>query len=162
MVRLSFVNAIWALRHRRTESRRARIPVPGVIMNRPLYPALLAFPLLASSAWSQAATTLRDAADAIGLNFGLATNSYQVSSPPAAYTVAAKTQFNMAVCENEMKFESTENPIGTFNYKGGDGVYAFVSANKMKMRGHNFVWGGQSSSAQAAVHDRTTGLTVLK
>lgn len=131
-------------------------------MNRHLHPALLALPLFVSSPWAQTPATLRDAADAIGLNFGLATNSFQVGNASSAYAVAAAAQFNLAVCENEMKFESTENPIGKFNYSGGDAVYKFVSANKMKMRGHNFVWGGQSSSAQAAVHDRATGLRILK
>jgi endo-1,4-beta-xylanase len=121
---------------------------------------MLAFPLMAASAWGQAATTIREAAAAAGLNFGIATNSGDVNN--ATYAAAAKSQFDMVVCENEMKFESTENPIGTFKYNGGDAVSTFAVANNMKMRGHNFIWHSQSSSAAGAVKDRATGLTVMR
>jgi endo-1,4-beta-xylanase len=122
----------------------------------------LGLPLIASTGWAQSASTLRDAAAAVGLNIGIATNSFQVNSATSAYSKAAGEQFNMVVCENEMKFESTESPIGSFKYNGGDGVSAFAVANNMKMRGHNFIWHSQSGSAQSAVRDRTTGLTVMR
>ena len=128
-------------------------------MNRRSLLAVLAVPLFASSAWSQAAT-LKDAAAAIGLNFGVATNSFNVSN--SSHAAAVKSQFNMVVCENEMKFESTENPIGTFKYSGGDAVATFASTNNMKMRGHNFIWHSQSTPAQSAVKDRATGLKVMR
>ena len=123
--------------------------------------AILAVPLFASSLWAQSGT-IREAATAVGLNFGLATSSGQVRDASGAYATAAKTQFNLAVCENEMKFENTENPIGTFKYTGGDGVYDFASANGMKMRGHTFVWHSQSTSARNAVTNRETGLTIMR
>jgi endo-1,4-beta-xylanase len=131
------------------------------MIRRPLI-ATLAFPFLISSAWSQAATRIRDAADAVGLNFGLATSANQVRDTTSAYAVDAKTQYNFAVCENDMKFDNTEGPIGTFKYTGGDGLSAFCVANKMKMRGHNFIWHSQSNTASGAVHDRTSGLTVMR
>jgi endo-1,4-beta-xylanase len=129
-------------------------------MNRRPLIATFAFSLLASAAWSQTATTMRDAADAAGLNLGIATNSFNVTN--SSYASAAKEQFNFVVCENEMKFESTESPIGTFKYSGGDAVSDFAVANKMKMRGHNFIWHSQSTSASGAVKDRATGLTVMR
>jgi endo-1,4-beta-xylanase len=129
-------------------------------MNRPSLFALVAVPLLASSAWSQAAT-LREAATAAGINFGTATNSNQVRDASSAYATIVKTQFSMVVCENEMKFESTESPIGTYKYGGGDGVAAFAKANNIKLRGHNFIWHSQSTPAQSAVTDRTSGLKVM-
>lgn len=129
------------------------------MIRRPLY-AMLAIPLLAGSPWAQTAQTLKDAAAAVGLNFGLATNSFNVSN--SAYATAVKGQFNMVVCENEMKFDNTEGPIGTFKYSGGDAVSAFAVANDMKMRGHNFIWHSQSNTASGAVKDRTSGLTVMK
>ncbi len=128
---------------------------------RPMF-ALLAIPVLVASAEAQTATTIREAAAAAGLNFGIATNSNQVRDASSAYSTAAKTQFNMTVCENEMKFESTENPIGTFKYTGGDGVSAFSVANGMKMRGHNFIWHSQSTSASKAITSREAGLTVMR
>jgi endo-1,4-beta-xylanase len=121
--------------------------------------AAAALSISASLAWSQA-TTMRDAADAAGLNIGIATNSFNVSN--SAYATAAKGQFNMVVCENEMKFESTESPIGSFKYSGGDAVSTFAVANKMVMRGHNFIWHSQSTSAEGAVKDRASGLTVMR
>jgi endo-1,4-beta-xylanase len=129
-------------------------------MFRHLPLAALALPLLASSAWAQ--TTLKEAAAAVGLNFGIATNSNQVNTATSAYATAAKGQFNMVVCENEMKFESTERTIGQFTYTGGDNVYKFAEANQMKMRGHTFVWHSQSGSAQNAIRDRASGLKIMK
>ena len=111
-------------------------------MFRHLPLAALALPLLASSAWAQ--TTLKEAAAAVGLNIGIATNSNQVNTATSAYATAAKGQFNMVVCENEMKFESTERTIGQFTYTGGDNVHNFAAANQMKMRGHTFIWHSQS------------------
>ena len=129
-------------------------------MFRHLPLAALALPLLASSAWAQ--TTLKEAAAAVGLNIGIATNSNQVSNATSAYATAAKGQFNMVVCENEMKFESTERTIGQFSYTGGDNVYKFAEASQMKMRGHTFIWHSQSGSAQSAIKDRTSGLKIMK
>jgi endo-1,4-beta-xylanase len=123
---------------------------------------MLAFPLMAASAWAQSATTLREAAAAAGLNIGIATNSNQVRDAASAYATTAKTQFNIVVCENEMKFESTERTIGQFSYTGGDGVSTFAEASQMKMRGHTFIWHSQSSSAQSNVRDRTSGLTIMR
>lgn len=120
----------------------------------------LALPLLASSAWAQATpATLKAAAEAVGLNIGIATNSFNVSN--SAYATQAKN-FNMVVCENEMKFDNTEGPIGTFKYNGGDAVSKFAADNGMKMRGHTFIWHSQSNTAQSAVKDRTSGLKVMR
>jgi endo-1,4-beta-xylanase len=107
-------------------------------------------------------TTLKEAAAAVGLNIGIATNSNQVRDASSGYATAAKTQFNMVVCENEMKFESTERTIGQFSYTGGDGVATFAAANQMKMRGHTFIWHSQSGSAQNAIRDRASGLKIMR
>ncbi len=132
-------------------------------MFRHLQLAALALPLLVSSARAQAtAASLREAAAAVGLNIGIATSSNEVRDAASGYATAAKSQFNMVVCENEMKFESVERTIGQFNYSGGDGVSDFAAANQMKMRGHNFIWHSQSTSAQNAVKDRASGLTIMR
>jgi endo-1,4-beta-xylanase len=129
------------------------------MIRRPLS-ALVAFPLIAGSAWGQTAATLKEAAEAAGLNIGIATNSFNVTN--SSYANVAKAQFNMVVCENEMKFDNTEGPIGTFKFNGGDQVATFATANNMKMRGHTFVWHSQSNTASAAIRDRATGLTVMR
>ncbi len=129
-------------------------------MIRHPYTIALALPLIASTSWSQAATNLKDAAAAVGLNIGVATNSFNVSN--AAYATQAKQHFNMAVCENEMKFESTERTIGQFSYSGGDQVASFAQTNSMKMRGHTFIWHSQSGSAQNTGNNRADKLTIMK
>jgi endo-1,4-beta-xylanase len=129
-------------------------------MFRHLHLAALALPLLTSSVWAQ--TTLKEAAAAVGLNFGIATNSNQVSNATSAYATMAKGQFNMVVCENEMKFDNTERTIGQFSYTGGDGVHTFAAANQMKMRGHTFIWHSQANTAKNAITDRTSGLRVMR
>jgi endo-1,4-beta-xylanase len=129
------------------------------MINRPISFLL---PLTLFTSYAMAQGTLAEAAAKTGLNIGIATNSNQVSNGTSAYATIAKTQFNMVVCENEMKFESTESPIGSFKYNGGDGVSKFAVANSMKMRGHNFIWHSQSTSAQNSVKDRTSGLTIMR
>jgi endo-1,4-beta-xylanase len=128
-------------------------------MFRHLHLAALALPLLTSSVWAQ--TTLKEAAAAAGINIGIATNSNQVSNATSGYATAAKN-FNMVVCENEMKFDNTERTIGQFSYNGGDGVSAFAVANQMKMRGHTFIWHSQANTADNAINDRTSGLKVMR
>lgn len=92
-----------------------------------------------------AQTTLKEAAEKAGLNIGVATNSFHLNT--AAYTNIVKQQFNILVCENEMKFESTERSQGNFSYSGGDQVVKFAKDNGLKMRGHTFVWHSQSGWA---------------
>ena len=106
-----------------------------------------------SSGWSQAATTLKDAAAAAGINIGVATNSFNVSN--ATYAAAVKAQFNTVVCENETKWESTERSRGSFSYSGSDQVAKFATDNNMKMRGHTFVWHSQSGYASSVTNKAT-------
>lgn len=99
-----------------------------------------------ASAFGQA-TTLKDAAAAAGLNIGVATNSFNVTN--ANYAAAVKAQFNTLVCENEMKFQSTEPSRGNFSYNGANTVANFAATNNMKLRGHTFVWHSQSGWASS-------------
>lgn len=81
---------------------------------------------------------LKDAAAKAYLNFGAATDR------PSSYSDILKTEFNMLVCENAMKWTGTENSQGKFTFSGGDQVYNFSASNGMKMRGHTFVWHAQT------------------
>ena len=42
-----------------------------------------------------------------------------------------KTQFNVVVAENEMKFDATEPKENEFNYTKGDKMIAYAQANNM-------------------------------
>lgn len=52
-------------------------------------------------------------------------------------------QFNMVVCENEMKFDATQPSQGVFNYYNGDRLVAFARKHNMRIRGHALVWHSQ-------------------
>ncbi len=88
-------------------------------MVRHLICASLAIPLFANGTWAQ--TTMAEAGKAAGVYIGAATNSNQLTGT-STYITNLKSQFNMVVCENEMKFQPTENSRGKFSYRGGDGV----------------------------------------
>jgi len=55
-----------------------------------------------------------------------------------------KKHFSSLVAENCMKFEETEALEGKFNYEKSDRIVEFAVKNHMKMRGHTFVWHGQT------------------
>lgn len=55
-------------------------------------------------------------------------------------------QFNMVVCENEMKFDATEPSQGSFNYYYGDKTVDFAQKHNMRVRGHALVWHSQVAS----------------
>lgn len=55
-------------------------------------------------------------------------------------------QFNMVVCENEMKFDATEPNQGEFNYYNGDRLVDFAQKHNMRVRGHALVWHSQVAS----------------
>lgn len=105
---------------------------------------------------------MRETANAAGLNFGLAVNSFQIRDAGAAFAVAAKTRFNMAVCEKEMRFESTENPTGTFRYAGGDAVSDFAAESGMKMRGHGLITFSASRPSTGVEATRDNLLTLMR
>lgn len=52
-------------------------------------------------------------------------------------------QFNMVVCENEMKFAYTEPQQGKFDYYHGDRLVNFAERHNMRIRGHALVWHSQ-------------------
>lgn len=129
-------------------------------MIRPTYPsvALLAG-LLAAAAGAQ--TSLKDAAAKAGLNFGAAVSGNLVSGSNTTLQNILKQDFNMLVCENDMKFQNTEPSQGRFSYTAGDRVVAFAAANNMTMRGHTLVWHSQSGWA-GNITGRAQLLKVMK
>jgi endo-1,4-beta-xylanase len=83
---------------------------------------------------------IKDAAAKVYMNFGAATDR------PTSFSSILKTDFNMLVCENAMKWDGTEGSKGNFTYSGGDAVVKFADSNNMHMRGHTFVWTPQTPS----------------
>ena len=54
-----------------------------------------------------------------------------------------KTQFNVVVAENEMKFDATEPKENEFNFEKGDMMVEYAQANKIRVRGHALAWHSQ-------------------
>lgn len=57
-----------------------------------------------------------------------------------------RNEFNMVVCENEMKFDATEPQQGSFSYNNGDKLVNFANYYKMRVRGHALAWHSQVPS----------------
>ena len=62
---------------------------------------------------------------------------------PGNYEQIHKTQFNIVVAENEMKFDATEPSEGRFSYGNGDKMVKYAKANGMRIRGHALAWHSQ-------------------
>ena len=54
-----------------------------------------------------------------------------------------KTQFNVVVAENEMKFDATEPQEDEFNFEKGDKMVKYAQENKIRVRGHALAWHSQ-------------------
>jgi GH35 family endo-1,4-beta-xylanase len=56
---------------------------------------------------------------------------------------AAAKQFNMMVCENEMKMDALQPSRGSFSFGSADQLVNLAQANDMTVRGHCLVWHSQ-------------------
>jgi len=88
--------------------------------------------------------TLRSLADKNNIYIGAILNSQWFSGQlPGNYEQIHKTQFNIVVAENEMKFDATEPSEGQFNYNNGDKMVKYAQQNGMRVRGHALAWHSQ-------------------
>ena len=55
----------------------------------------------------------------------------------------AARQFNMMVCENEMKMDALQPSKGSFSFGGADNLVYLAQQNDMAIRGHCLVWHSQ-------------------
>lgn len=95
-------------------------------------------------------TPLRTYAENLNKYIGTCVSLYDgkinIDDENDAKTQMLKNQFNMVVCENEMKFDATEPSRGEFNYYNGDRMVAFAKKHNMRVRGHALVWHQQTST----------------
>jgi len=56
------------------------------------------------------------------------------------YRDTLRTQYNMVVAENAMKWDATEPGRNNFDFTQADAIVDFATANKMQIRGHNLIW----------------------
>ena len=88
--------------------------------------------------------TLRSLAEKNGIYIGAILNSQWFGGGlPGNYEQIHKTQFNIVVAENEMKFDATEPSENRFNYNNGDKMVKYAKQNGMRVRGHALAWHSQ-------------------
>lgn len=84
--------------------------------------------------------TARYWAGKLNKNIGTCLNQWTASS----LAQTAGKNFNMVVCENEMKFDATEPRRNQFSYNGGQTIINTANNFGMKVRGHTLTWHGQN------------------
>ena len=90
-----------------------------------------------------------DAADNHTLAYYAAKNRKSVGVALATYRGyqsdrdAAGQQFNMMVCENEMKMDALQPSRGSFSFGGADQLVRLAQQHDMVIRGHCLVWHSQ-------------------
>ena len=72
----------------------------------------------------------------------ISTWNHNLSNPGTVETEMAK-QFNMMVCENEMKPENLQPSRGSFSFGAADAIVNFARNNNMIIRGHCLIWHSQ-------------------
>ena len=91
--------------------------------------------------------TIRDLAKERGRFIGTILNSEWFNDAiEPEFEEIHKTQFNVVVAENEMKFDATEPSENKFNYTKGDKMVEYAQANGLRVRGHAFAWHSQVAS----------------
>lgn len=88
--------------------------------------------------------TIRDLAKERGRFIGTILNSEWFNDDiEPEFEEIHKTQFNVVVAENEMKFDATEPSENKFNYTKGDKMVEYAQANGIRVRGHALAWHSQ-------------------
>ena len=84
--------------------------------------------------------TLKYYADQIQKSIGVALCTYKGLDSDRS---EAGRQFNMMVCENEMKMDALQPSKGSFSFAGADNLVSLAQQNDMAIRGHCLVWHSQ-------------------
>jgi GH35 family endo-1,4-beta-xylanase len=87
---------------------------------------------------SDAAPTLRDAAEKHHLQMGAAAESLHLSQAPYAATLAR--EYSTLEAADEMKFDHIHPEPDSYNFAGPDALVAFAQTHSMKVRGHVLIW----------------------
>jgi endo-1,4-beta-xylanase len=105
------------------------------------------------------AQSLRQEADRIGVLVGTAVNPRYLSEPAYASTLAR--EFNMLEPEDAMKWTALRPDEKTFDFADADRLVEFAQAHRMKVRGHNLVWGIHNPQWLAEGHFTPEQLSAL-
>ncbi|MEO6097649.1 MAG: endo-1,4-beta-xylanase [Fibrobacteria bacterium] len=128
-------------------------------MNRCFSLALVLSGWAAGALWSQ--ESLRALAATRQVYIGAAVGA-AFWGGDSRYQETLRTEFNLLVAENAMKFQSLEPKRNEFTWTQADELAAFASQNGMAMRGHTLVWHQQSGWIATAGLSRTEMLAALE
>ena len=107
--------------------------------------------------------TLRSLAEERGRYIGAILNSQWFSGGlPGQYEQIHKSEFNVVVAENEMKFDATEPSQNNFNFRNGDRMVDYAKQNGMRARGHALAWHSQVPGWVNNIRGKDQLLAVLK
>lgn len=107
--------------------------------------------------------TLRSLAEERGRYIGAILNSQWFGGGlPGQYEQIHKSEFNVVVAENEMKFDATEPSQNNFNFNNGDKMVNYAKQNGMRARGHALAWHSQVPSWVQNMRGKDQLLGVLK
>jgi endo-1,4-beta-xylanase len=93
--------------------------------------------------------TLRQAGAARGIMVGTAVGRGNVDDPAMAALIA--DQYNIVVCENDMKWFATQPEQARFEFTYSDKLVAFAQVHDQRIRGHNLCWHNQNPEWLASV-----------
>ena len=87
---------------------------------------------------ADAAPTLREAGTPKGILAGTAVGRGILDDPAMAQLIV--DQYNILVCENDMKWTATQPEQDRYDFTRADTVVAFAESHGQRMRGHNLCW----------------------
>lgn len=89
-------------------------------------------------------TTLRSFVDGKNMYVGTCVPVWSIPiDNTSTQPTLIRNEFNMVVCENEMKFDATEPSQNQFSYGSGDKLVNFAAKYNMRVRGHALAWHSQ-------------------
>ena len=122
-----------------------------------IFLSLVAVILLTATSCS--GKSVRSYADKKGLTYGMAVQAGDVLDPKCIAII--KENFNLMVPENTMKWQNIRPTKDFWNWSDMDAMVKFAETNKMKMKGHTFVWHQQNPPYVNGLKTRDEAIALL-
>ncbi|HOT62887.1 MAG TPA: endo-1,4-beta-xylanase [Treponemataceae bacterium] len=114
---------------------------------------------LAAVALAGCGATPRKVADKKGLTFGVAIKAGDIYTPETVAFI--KKNFNTMVPEDSMKWVNIRPKKDFWNWSDMDAMVAFAEKNKMRIKGHCFLWQDQNGAYVHSLKTREEAIALL-